>query len=327
VDLTGVKGSWDFNLEWTDRGQSAGSSGISLFDAIDKQLGLQLKLQDAPLPVIVVDRAREKPAESTPETIRKLPRTPGEFEVGDIKPSSPGAARVEKVLPGGEIEFRDITLKELVLYAWDVAGLEGSNEELLAGPKWLDTERFDLVAKAASEKHTDAPPLDEGALRVMTRNLLMARFRMAVHYEDRPVTVYSLTGAKPKLTRADPNSRTGCKFAALASGSKSPLTRNFVCQNVTMARFAEKLRDLATDYIDHPVVDSTGLGDGWNFVLSFASRGPARAEMQGAEAPDPDGRLTLFEALDKELGLKLETRKALLPVLVIDHVEREPTEN
>jgi uncharacterized protein (TIGR03435 family) len=162
----------------------------------------------------------------------------------------------------------------------------------------------------------------------MTRNLLMARFHMAVHYEDRPVTVYSLTGAKPKLTRADPNSRTGCKFAPLAPGSKSPLTRNFVCQNVTMPRFAEKLRDLATDYIDHPVADSTALDGGWNFVLSFSSRGPARTDTsQGAEAADPDGRLTLFEALDKELGLKLETRKAPMAVLVIDHVEREPTEN
>jgi uncharacterized protein (TIGR03435 family) len=328
VDLSGLKGSWDFNLEWADRGQPAGSYGISLFDAVDKQLGLRLELQDAPLPVIVVDRANEKPAESTAETIRRLPRTPGEFEVGDIKPSPPGATPVEKILPGGEIELRAITLKDLVLYAWDMAGIEGSNEDLLAAPKWLDAERFDLIAKATSEKHTDAPPLDEGALRVMTRNLLMARFHMAVHYEDRPVTVYSLTGAKPRLTRADPNSRTGCKFTPLAPGSKSPLTRNFVCQNVTMPRFAEKLRDLATDYIDHPVVNATALEGGWNFVLSFSSRGAMQSETtQGAEAADPDGRLTLFEALDKELGLKLETRRAPMPVLVIDHVEREPTEN
>lgn len=327
-DLTGLKGSWDFNLEWTDRGQPAGSSGISLFDAIDKQLGLQLELHDTPLPVIVVDHVNETPTESTPETIRKLPRTPDEFEVGDIKPSPPGSTPVEKILPGGEIEFRDITLKDLVLYAWDMAGMEGSNEDLLSGPKWLDTERFDLVAKATSEKHTDAPPLDEGALRVMTRNLLIARFHMTVHYEDRPVTVYSLTGAKPKLTRADPNSRTGCKFAPLAPGSKSPLTRNFACQNVTMSRFAEKLRDLATDYMDHPVVDSTGLTGGWSFVLSFSSRAPVRNEPKPeAEAPDPDGRLTLFDALDRELGLKLETRKAPMPVLVIDHVEQKPTDN
>ncbi len=328
VDLTGLKGSWDFNLDWTDRGQPAGSSGISLFDAVDKQLGLRLELRDAPLPVIVVDRANEKPAESTPETIRKLPRTPNEFEVGDIRPSPPGAVPVEKILPGGEIELRDVTLKDLVLYAWDMSGMEGNNEELLAAPKWLDTERFDLIAKAASEKLTDAPPLDEAALRVMTRNLLIARFHMAVHYEDRPVTVYSLTGLKPKLTKADPNSRTACKFAPLAPGSKSPLTRNFVCQNVTMSRFAEKLRDLATDYIDHPVVNSTGLEGGWNFTLSFSSRGAMQTESTpGSEAAAPDGKLTLFDALDKELGLKLETRKASMPVLVIDHVDPKPTEN
>jgi uncharacterized protein (TIGR03435 family) len=328
VDLTGLKGSWDFNLEWTDRGQPAGSSGVSLFEAIDKQLGLRLEMQDTPLPVIVVDRANQKPAESTPETMRKLPRNPTEFEVGDIRPSPPGATPVEKILPGGEIEMRDISLKDLVLYAWDIGGMEGSNEELLAAPKWLDSERFDLVAKATSGKRTDAPPLDEGALRVMTRNLLLARFRMAVHYEDRPVTVYGLTAAKPKLTRADPSTRTACKFAALPAGSRSPLTRNFVCQNVTMSRFAEKLRDLATDYMDHQVVDATGLEGGWNFVLSFSSRGAMQAETkQGAEAADPDGRLTVFEAIEKELGLRVETRKAPMPVLVIDRVEREPTEN
>jgi uncharacterized protein (TIGR03435 family) len=330
ADLSGIKGSWDFNLQWTPRGQlqAAGSDGVSLFDAIDKQLGLRLEMQDTPLPVIVVDRANEKPIESTPDAIRKLPRTPGEFEVGDIRPSPPGATPVEKILPGGEIELRNVTLKDLVLYAWDMSGMEGNNEELLSAPKWLDTERFDLIAKAASEKRTDAPPLDEGALRVMTRNLLIARFHMAVHYEDRPVTVYSLTGLKPKLTKADPNSRTACKFAPLPPGSKSPLTRNFVCQNVTMSRFAEKLRDLATDYMDHPVVNGTALEGGWNFTLSFSPRGAMQIETTpGAEAAAPDGKLTLFDALDKELGLKLETRKASMPVLVFDHVDPKPSDN
>ena len=270
ADLSGLKGSWDFDLKWTPRGQlRPGGEGVSLFDAIDKQLGLSLDLQEVSLPVIVVDRVNEKPAVTTSEEIRKLPRTPAEFEVADIKPSPPGETSVERILPGGQVELRNITLNELMLYAWDIAGAEGSDDQLLAGPKWIQTERFDVVAKAVSEDSSTAPPLDESALRLMMRNLLIARFKIASHYEDRPVTVYNLTASKPKLTKADPASRTQCKITTLATGVRSALTRNFACQNVTMSGFAERLRDLATDYIDHPVVNSTGLEGGWNFTLSF----------------------------------------------------------
>jgi uncharacterized protein (TIGR03435 family) len=330
VDQTGLKGGRDFSLKWHAEAQlpAAGSEGISLVDAVDKQLGLRLEMKDTPLPVIAVDHASERPTESSPETLRKLPRIPTEFEVGTIKPSPPEEVHGERILPGGEVDLRALTLKELVLYAWDISGNEGSMDELLVAPKWLESARFDVIAKASSEKASDAPPVDEGALRLMMRNLLLARFRMAVHYEDRPVTVYSLTGAKAKLTKADPATRTSCKAKPMAAGSKSALTRNFVCQNVTMSRFAEKLRDLATDYLDHPVVDATGLQDGWNFTLSFSPHAATTTDARaGAEMADPDGKLSLFDAMEKQLGLKLETRKSPLPVLVIDRVEQQPAEN
>lgn len=330
VDQTGLRGSWDFALKWNTRNQlaAAGSDGVSLFDAIDRQLGLRLEQQDAPLPVIVVDRVNEKPIESSPETMRKLPRTPTEFEVGAIRPSAPDEKPYERILPNGEVDLRAAALKELILYAWDIAGAEGLNDELLIAPKWIETARFDVIAKAVAEKPTDAPPLDEGALRVMMRNLLLSRFRMAVHYEERPVTAYSMTAAKPKFTRSDPSVRTSCKIAALPAGSRSPLTRNFLCQNVTMSRFAEKLRDIATDWVDHPVVDETGLAGGWTFTISFSPRA-AMASGAGASSDvvDPDGKLSLFEALNKELGLKLEIKKAPMRVLVIDRLEQQPIDN
>jgi uncharacterized protein (TIGR03435 family) len=219
-------------------------------------------------------------------------------------------------------------MKELVLFAWDIGGVEATNEELLVAPKWIDAVRFDVIAKATSEKPGEAPSVDEGVLRMMMRNLLTARFRMAAHYETRPVTVYSLTTAKAKMTKADPATRTGCKFTPLAAGSKSPLTRNFVCRNVSIARFAEKLRDLATDWVDRPVVDATGLEGGWDFTLSFSPRAAMAIDGKaGADAADPDGRLSLFDALSKELGLKVETKKAPMQVLVIDRMEQQPTEN
>jgi uncharacterized protein (TIGR03435 family) len=329
VNQTGLKGGWDFALKWHAQWQvpAAGSEAVSLESAFDKQLGLHLEKKDTPLPVIVVDHANEKPIESAPETLRRLPRTPTEFEVGDIKPSAPNEKPDRRTLPGGEVEFRGATLKELVLFAWDIAGNEGSMEDLLSAPKWLDGERFSVIAKASSERRTDAPPLDEGALRVMLRNLLIARFKIASHYEERPVTAYVLTAPKPKMAKADPATRSSCKSTPMELGSKSPLTRNIVCQNVNMARFGWRLRDFATNWVaDHPIVDATGLDGGWNFTLSFSQPWATEAK-PGAELAAPDGKISIFEALDKELGLKLETKKVPMQVLVIDHMEQQPTEN
>ena len=90
--LTGLAGVWDFHIKWTGRGllTSAGSDGITLFDALDKQLGLKLDLQKAPIPVIVVDSVNEKPTDNLPGVSAKLPPLPMEFEVADIKPSPSG---------------------------------------------------------------------------------------------------------------------------------------------------------------------------------------------------------------------------------------------
>ena len=100
----------------------------------------------------------------------------------------------------------------------------------------------------------------------------MSRFRIAVHYEESPGDGLQPDGSEGKDDEGRSVDPTTCKAKPMAVGSKSPLTRNFVCQNVTMARFTEKLRDLANDYIDHPVVDATGLQGGWNFALSFSPR-------------------------------------------------------
>ncbi len=86
----------------------------------------------------------------------------------------------------------------------------------------------------------------------------------------------------------------------------------------------------AGGYIDHPTVDTTGLQSGWDFVLSWTPRGalhPAQAgDAAAGVAADPGG-LSVFEAMEKELGLKLEVGKHTIPVTVIDHMELKPTEN
>jgi uncharacterized protein (TIGR03435 family) len=335
-DKTGLKGAWDFNIKWSGRNVlAAGSSGaISLFDAVEKQLGLKLELKNIPIPVIVVDSVNRQPTENPPGVTQKLPVIPSAFEVSDIKPSPPGTQENFQIQPGGRIDGRAITLKDLVKFAWNI---DDDDDDRLAGPKWLETERFDIVAKAPAE--AGQLPDDE-TLQSMARTMLVDRFRLTTHYEDRPVTVWALVAVKPKLRVADAANRSSCKVAGVGNGSAAAaLLRTFTCQNVTMSLFADKLHDIAPAYIDHPVVDATGMDGAWDFTFGFSGRrlyegsvgrgvqtpgGPAPGA--AASASDPNGAVSLFEALEK-LGLKLEVQKHPMPVLVIDHIEQKPTDN
>jgi uncharacterized protein (TIGR03435 family) len=346
VDKTGLEGAWDFDIKWTGRGQlaAAGVDGISIFDAVDKQLGLKLELKPVPVPVIVVDSVNEKPTDNPPGVTRSLPPTPTEFEVADIQPSLPGTPRGGGFRPGGRIDIKAFPLKDLIMVAWDL-----NNDDMLVGaPKWLDSARFDLVAKAPGVEVTagpsNGPTVDVDTLRQMLRNLLTDRFKLATHTEERLVSAYTLRAVKPKLAKADPSNRTGFKEGPGADG-KDPrntnpaLSRLVSCRNMTMAQFAEQLQNIASGYIHSSVVDATGLQGAWDFTLSFSpagliNRGGGRGGDAGPPpaggtiaASDPSGGLSLFDAVEKQLGLKLEMQKRPLPVLVIDHLEQKPTDN
>jgi uncharacterized protein (TIGR03435 family) len=109
-----------------------------------------------------------------------------------------------------------------------------------------------------------------------------------------------------------------------------------------MAQFADLISVIASGYYLGPVLDSTGLDGGWDFTLSWSSAGIARgisargrggdtgqpaADIPAAPDPNPNGALSISDAINQQLGLKLEEKKRSLPVLVIDHVEEKPTEN
>jgi uncharacterized protein (TIGR03435 family) len=147
VNSTELQGAWDFEIKWTGRGQlaRAGADGITIFDAVDKQLGLKLELQKVPLPVLVVDCVEQKPAPNPPSVTTKLPPPPpAEFEVADIRPSRPDAQQNAR-LQNGRLDVQAFPLKQLVTLAWDI-----NSDELLAGaPKWMDSEKFDVIAKAS----------------------------------------------------------------------------------------------------------------------------------------------------------------------------------
>jgi uncharacterized protein (TIGR03435 family) len=344
VDSTGLKGSWDFDIKWTPKQllQKAGTDGISIFDAVDKELGLKLERQTAPRPVLIVDSVNQKPTANLPGLEKIIPSPPPpQFDVAVIKPGKPDAQFRGKI-NGGQVDVQGATLKFLIAFAWD---LNPNDEEVLVGaPKWLDADRFDILAKVVSEAPgsagANAPQIPIEDLRQMIQELLEDRFKLQAHKEDRPVWAYTLTAVNPKLRKADPLSRTRCKEGPGPDG-KDPRTANPVlnrlvsCQNMTTAQIGEELQRIAAGYIYSPVLDATQIKGSWDFTLSFSSADLTKAGAGASAVPpsgtsatsDPNGALSLFDAVSKELGLKLEKQRRPAPVLVIDHIEEKPTEN
>lgn len=325
VNDTGLKGSWNFDLKWK------GPNNVSIFDAIDHQLGLKLQPTKSPRPVVVVDSVARRPTANPPDVAASLPPPPPlRFEVAVIKPSMPGTNPRTRIQPGGRLDLQAFTLRMLINFAWNI-----NNDEMLAdAPRFLDATRFDVSAGAATGAGGQSADVDD--FRVMLRALLAERFKLSTHMEDRPVDAYRLIGAKPKLQQADPSNRTGCKEGPGADGKDprvaSPwLARLVTCQNMTMAEFAEQISFWAGGYVNSPVVDGTGIEGEFDFTVNFSPigllRSANRAAPSGAGASDPNGLLSFFDALTKQLGLKLKTEKRSLPVLVIDHVEAQPTSN
>ncbi len=344
LDSTGLKGAWDFDVKWSPRAllSLSGNAGITIFDAVDKQLGLKLEAHDVPSSVMVVDSINEAPSPNPPEAAKLLPAAvPTEFEVAEVKPSAADATMIGRI-QNGRVELQGFSLKMLIRVAWDI----NADDMIANEPKGLDAGKFSVIAKVSTSG--PAPQVDIDDLRIMLRALLAERFKLATHMEDRPVTAYNLIADKPKLSKADPSNRTACKEGmGTASKGKDPrdanpiLARLVTCQNMTMAEFAKQLPNIAPGYIHNPVVDETGLEGAWDFTLSFSPVGlfqsagvrapegapPAQGQAQQTNgASDPSGAVSLFDAV-KKLGLKLDERKRVSPVLVIDHVELNPTEN
>jgi len=343
VDSTGLNGAYDFDIKWTPRQllARAGADGISIFDAVDKEMGLKLTLETAPRPVLIVDSANETPTPNPPDLEKLLPPLPpAQFDVAAINPSKPDEKGNFDV-HGDQIKAQAIRVKDFISYAWDLN--DNDQEALVGAPKWLSDDRIDILAKLASDDSDSstpkAPQLLDEELRQMLRALIEDRFQMKDHWENRPVTAYNLVAVNPKMAKADPKSRTRCNEGPGADG-KDPRTTNPVldrlltCQNINLAQLGVLLQSLAPGFIFSPVLDDTGLKDSYNFTLSFSSAGhfapgaggpPASDDAQ--QAADPSGAISLFDAVKNELGVKLEKQKRSVPVLVIDHIVEQPTPN
>lgn len=335
ADRTGLTGAWDFTFKLTPRtAAGAGAHAVTLFDAID-QLGLRLEVATIPTGVVVVDRVNQKPTANSPDVAKAFPPAPTEFEVAVVKPSAPGertlngyvAANDTRIqyLPGGRVNAQG-TLHGMIRWVW------GINDVRLAGlPEFADADSWDIAAKAPGTVN------DSDTLTEMLKTLLVTRFGLEYHTEQRPIMAYTLTAVKPKLKKADPASRTGCKEGPATPTRNDPrdanplLSRLLTCTNTSMAQLAYLLfRGMASGYVASPVADGTGLEGGWDFTLNFSAppgQLPKGDAGGGGAASDPSGTLSLAEAMEKQIGIRMGLQKRPDEVLVIDHLERKPTEN
>jgi uncharacterized protein (TIGR03435 family) len=330
VDKTELKGSWNFDVKWSlgSNGAAAGDAAV-VADAIEKQLGLKLEQQAIPTEVTVVDSADNVPTANAPGVTDRLPIAPQPtaFEVATMKPTDPDYTGVSSnAQPNGRWTVRGQTLVNLIVRAFS-ASYAQMNADLIVGmPDWARTARFDITAQAPR----DAPA--NARIGPMIRSLLEDRLKLQWHTEERPVSGYVLVATKPKMKKADPASRTHCILSVAAAGSP-PGALTMTCQNITMAQFADQIHSRVPGP-GWPVLDSTGIEGGWDFALTYVRSvvwgwGGEVAQGAGAApvASDPGGGLTIFEALEKQLGLKLESQKRPMAVTVIDHLEQKVAEN
>jgi uncharacterized protein (TIGR03435 family) len=338
LNKTGLEGKWDFTIKFTPPGllARAGAEGISIFDAVDKQLGLKLEPGKVPQPVIFVDSVNEAPTPNAADIAKFMPPPPAlEFEVAVIKPTNPDFKGIRMQILSDRINIQGATLSFLLQQFYDV-----TSDMLQGAPKFMDEDRWDITAKMISTDPGQPPQGDPETRTKLITKLLEDRFKLKMHFEDRVVPAYTLSSVKPKMAKADPTTRTGCNEGPGPDG-KDPrvanpvLSRLLYCRNMTMAQFADRLPQLANGYVHAAVLDKTGLTGAYDFTLSFSAigilknglPGPGQAPAQSGGVSDPNGALSLPDAVSKQLGLKLELEKRPAPVLVIDHLEQKPTEN
>ncbi|HZT37321.1 MAG TPA: TIGR03435 family protein [Bryobacteraceae bacterium] len=258
------------------------------------------------------------------------------FEVASIKPAQPspaGQMRIGLQADAAMLRYTNVSLKEVIRIAYRVKDFQ------IRGPDWIDSARFDIVAKLPAGASQDQIP-------EMLQDLLTERFTLATHRETKEHPIYALVVAKggPKLKPAatampEPP-------GPVPAFGKGPMGRGAMMMMVdpngvhlkAAAASLAALAEMISRFSERPVMDMTGVQGQYEFDLVFAPEamhgmpgllktGPPPGD--GGPAPaeaSVDGAATIFDAVQR-YGLKLEPRKAPVEIVVIDHIAREPTEN
>lgn len=261
-----------------------------------------------------------------------------EFEVASVKKSAtpePGQYNMGLHIDGAMVSCTYLSLKSYISMAYQVP------DTRINGPEWLDSERFDIVAKL--------PTGGRDQLRAMIQSLLADRFKLVLHKGSKEFPVYALVVGKngPKLKESSPDPEIESAAAKsnvnvdVAGGRGGTVVNfgpgsyisyglnKFEAKNVALANLVDSI----SRFVDRPVVDMTNLSGRYDLTLEYSIeelRNLVRASgtdpRQIPDIPGTDPTISIFGSLEA-VGLRLEPRKAPLEVLMIDHIEKTPTEN
>jgi uncharacterized protein (TIGR03435 family) len=229
----------------------------------------------------------------------QLQQKPLAFEVASIKPSDALAPRGGfGMSPSGLFQVQGISLAELIQAAY-TQGRPYARFQMTGGPDWLDSARFDITGSSTVRDATPAQTM------AMVKTLLIDRFKVVVRQETREGPIYLLTLAKkdgslgPRMKKSSLTCPgPGCDYKIMPG-------RSLMARGLTIDRLAFSMINFPG--VGRLIVDRTGLTGGYDMDMEWS--------------PGEDG-LSIFTALREQLGLKLESSRGPVPMLVIDHVER-----
>jgi uncharacterized protein (TIGR03435 family) len=264
-----------------------------------------------------------------------------EFEVASVKPSPPltpnSAPNVGVHIDGSQVSFRFLSLQDYIISAYNI-----KKHQIVGAPEWLSTERFDISAKIPDGLKPENM-IDKR--REMLQTLLEDRFKFKFHRETRDLPVSALVVSKngSKLTESPVDSDAtapGKPVDVTVNAGRGGTTVNLPggasimygflvleAKKVTMAQLADNL----ARFVDRPVVDDTGLKSAYDFKLDFSVEELKSLMRTSGSDPNmlagvPEQGTSIMTSL-QSLGLKLEARKAPMEVVVVDKIEKTPTEN
>ena len=224
-----------------------------------------------------------------------------EFEVASVKPNTSGRLGSDfNRMPGGGLNAINVTLREMITFAWNLR-----DHQLIGASGWMGSDRYDIFAKPTKNDNPSGAQRsfeeDFDPLRVKMRALLIDRFRLAAHIETREMPVYALMAGKSG------SHLTPSKADGLTINNRNGL---MICKKCSMKAFAGSL----SWRMGRPIIDKTELPGEYDFEIKFTddSAGP------NAEPLGPD----FLTAMRETLGLVLQSQKAPVDVLVIEHAEK-----
>ena len=229
------------------------------------------------------------------------------FEVASITPCKPGTPEppgehmgmVQFTYPGGRFRASATTVKFLLEWAY---GIQPSQHA--GGPPWLETDRYDIVAKAEGEA-------SDAQMKLMAQTLLADRFQLKLHHESRSISVYVISAGKaaPKLLLAKDGETHSIRFAPRMGADQKISAYQIIATRFSLTQ----LSDAFARQLGRPIVNQTGLDGEYDFEFELTP---------DESRPSPTDPAFLLSALRDQLGLTLKSEKIPMDILVIDSAEK-----